>query len=83
MGDVALKRGEKSLAGERFSAALGLFERIPDPYSIAWSLARLARLLPAGPEMAALVERARAALASIDRGDLVDEVNREFGPPQT
>ena len=83
LGDIAFAQSDVAQASSQFEVALRLFGRISEPYSIASTLRRLARLLPEGADKAAHVARARAAFEAIDRGDLVAEVDREFGRPES
>jgi tetratricopeptide (TPR) repeat protein len=78
LGDVVLAEGDSEAARRQWQAALALYRRIPDPYSIGEALRRLARVSE-GAARAALVAEARAAWLSIDRPDLVTELDGEFG----
>jgi tetratricopeptide (TPR) repeat protein len=82
LGDIALAEGEPEVAATRFAAALALYRRIPEPYSIGSALVRLARLAE-GDLRAERVAEARAAWQSIDRADLLEELERQFGPSET
>jgi hypothetical protein len=78
LGDIAKAKGDLPGARERFEQALLLYERIPEPYSIGWAHWRLARLTK-GDEKRRHVRTARAAWTSIDRPDLVADLDQEFG----
>jgi tetratricopeptide (TPR) repeat protein len=79
LGDIALERSDHDAARTQYRKALQLYENIPEPYSIAMTHRRLARLASNKKERERHVEIARTALTSINRPDLVDQINREFG----
>ena len=78
LGDIALAEDDQATAGSLFEEALSMYRRIQDPYSIGGALVRLARLVE-GAARRERVAEARAAWESIDRPDLVDWLEREFG----
>jgi tetratricopeptide (TPR) repeat protein len=77
LGDIAREQGDVVTARGKYEAALALFARIPEPFSVGWTLFRLAALAE-GAERAAHVAAAREAWTSIDRPDLVAELG-QFG----
>ena len=79
LGDIAFALSDHDTARARYEEALALYERIPKPFSIGWTHVRLARLGEAS--RTEHIEAARKAGTSIDRGDLVRELNEEFGQP--
>lgn len=83
LGDIALANNDEQSAGERFDAALQLYERIPEPDSIGQMRLRLALLADSEVARAGHVQAARQAWQSINRPDLVQELDEEFGasPP--
>ena len=62
----------------RYEQALPLYQAIPDPYSIGWTLVRLARLDPAGSERLRHWKAARQTWTSIGREDLIEAIKAEF-----
>jgi len=78
LGDIALDRSDYDTAQARYERALTLYQAIPEPYSIGWTLVRLARLDSADSERARHWEAARKAWASIGRDDLIESVKAEF-----
>ncbi len=64
---------------ETWREALPLYEQIEEPYSIGQTARRLARVTDDPEEKRAYVEKARACWASIEREDLVRELQEEFG----
>ena len=78
LGDIARAEGKYEVARKCFGEALALYRRIKEPYSIGWALVRLARLA-VGEVRVRLVAEARAAWESIDRPDLVAQLDGEFG----
>ncbi len=82
LGDIALGRSDLDGAEGEFERALELYQTIPDPYSIGWTLVRLARLVPPGEARTRRWAAARKAWASIGRDDLTNSVKDEFEPPK-
>ena len=79
LGDVALAQSDEAGARKQFEASLVLYLRLPEPYSIGGTHRRIARLASDDSERRGHVEAARAAWLSIDRPDLVKELDKEFG----
>jgi hypothetical protein len=77
LGNIALARSEHDQARLNWEAALQLYERIPEPYSIGHTHRRLARLGCNYREHH--IAAAHEAWQSIDRPDLVAELTEEFG----
>jgi tetratricopeptide (TPR) repeat protein len=78
LGDVALDRTDHDDARARYEQALTLYRAIPEPYSIGWTLVRLARLDPADRERVRHWRAACEAWTSIGRGDLIASIEAEF-----
>ena len=76
LGDVALERSDRDTARQRYQEALGLYGKIPEPYSMGLTHHRLARLQPDGPERQRHAERARWLWEGIGRRDLVQGLVR-------
>lgn len=81
LGDIAFKRSASDDAVMHWEDALPLYVHLGEPYSIGQSHRRLARVAATGEERRAHVDAARAAWTSINRDDLVAELDAEFGPP--
>ena len=75
LGDIAREQGDAAAARGQYEAALALYARIPEPYSIGVTHFRLAELAD-GAERAVHVATAREAWTSIDRPDLVALLDR-------
>jgi len=67
-------------AAVSYFRALQLYERIPAPDSIAMTHLLLARLAPDPEQRAHHAAAARATWQSIGRQDLIDSLDKEFGP---
>ena len=79
LGDIALERSDHAGARARYEGALRLYARIPEPYSMGGTHRRLARVAEDAASRQEHVEAARRAWNSIDRPDLVAELETEFG----
>jgi hypothetical protein len=80
LGHIALTQGSADEAEAKYGAALALYQRIPDPYSVGVTYRDLARA--ASEESRVLhVAAAREAWRKIKRDDLVAQLDTEFGPP--
>jgi tetratricopeptide (TPR) repeat protein len=84
LGDIARTQGDAGAARARYEEALALYHRIPAPDSIGWTHRRLARVAEGAADRRHHVEAARAAFRSIDRPDLMAELDQEFAtePPK-
>ena len=80
LGDIALAEDDPTTARRQYEAALALYQRIEEPYSIGWTYRRLARIATDPAERSRFAAAARAAWLSIDRPDLVAELDAEFPP---
>lgn len=79
LGDLALRRSDNAAARSHWEEALALYARIPEAYSMGMTLRRLAGTEEAAAR-AVLVRRARELWLSIQRDDLVAQLDAEFGP---
>jgi tetratricopeptide (TPR) repeat protein len=81
VGDIALGLGDEETAGSAFAEALALYARIPEPNSIGCAHRRLARVASRdAARRAHHLAAARAAWRSIQRPDLIADLDREFPP---
>jgi tetratricopeptide (TPR) repeat protein len=78
LGDIASSLSDNASAQGFCERALRLYEQIPEPYSIGSTYERLARLAATREDRDRHIEAARTAWLSIDRLDLVKELDREF-----
>ena len=78
LGDVAQDSSDHDDARLRYEQALALYRAMPEPYSIGWTLVRLARLAPTDRERVRHCRAAREAWTSIGRGDLIASIEAEF-----
>ena len=79
LGGSALAQGNADEATRLFKDALALYERIAEPFSIGWIKVRLARLTDEPIERNEYIRTAREAWTSIDRSDLLETLEQEFG----
>ena len=80
LGDIARALGQVEEARALYETGLLLYGRIPEPYSLGQTHRGLARLATNTSDRLRHVNSARAAWLSIDRPDLVAELNEEFPP---
>jgi tetratricopeptide (TPR) repeat protein len=80
-GDIAVQMSDYDTAQAQFKAALTLYEHVHEPYSIGLVHRRLARIARNDTERRIHLETAWKSWASIDRPDLVKELDAEFPPP--
>ena len=78
LGDIALDRSDHEGARGRYEEALRLYRQIPEPYSIGWTLRRLAQLESDLAGRKALLSEIVTQWRSIDREDLIDDLRAEF-----
>lgn len=78
IGDIAFARSERDAARAAWSQALEKYARIPDPLFIGRSHRRLARISVDDEDRRAHVEAARSAWQSIQRDDLIAQLDAEF-----
>lgn len=79
LGDVAARCNDASGALRSFEEALDLYARIPDPFSMATIHLRLAFVSGDRNTKRNHLRAARELWLSIDRTDLVERLQREFG----
>jgi tetratricopeptide (TPR) repeat protein len=80
LGDIENRLAQKDAAKTHYEQALRLYERIPEPYSIGRTHQRLAGLAATREDRDRHLQAAREAWLSIDRPDLVKELDDEFKP---
>jgi hypothetical protein len=78
LGDLALQRSDRDDAQERYGVALALYARLPDPWAMGMTRRRLARLATDPAERRRQLDAARASFTSVDRPDLIAELDAEF-----
>ncbi|MDQ3258106.1 MAG: tetratricopeptide repeat protein [Acidobacteriota bacterium] len=78
LGDIASKLGNTKEAIKLWTTALDLYELMAEPYSIGEAHRRLARIAASDTERGQHIEAARLAWQSIDRPDLIAELEKEF-----
>jgi hypothetical protein len=83
LGDIALRRSDHDGARERYEAALGLYARIGQRYSIGRAHKALADVARDQDERAQHIAAAREAWLSIKRDDLVRRWLDETEPSST
>jgi tetratricopeptide (TPR) repeat protein len=77
LGNIALEHDDSANATGSWLNALGLFSQLPEPYSIGIICRRLARVT-VGDERQSHLDAARSAWASIQRPDLIQQLDNEF-----
>ncbi len=77
-GDLALALSNKEAALSKFTQALALYRQIPEPYSIGWTLRRLAQLENDPQTRRHLLAEAVECWRSINMPDLVARLQTEF-----
>jgi tetratricopeptide (TPR) repeat protein len=80
LGDIAHQLSDPESAAGSYAEALNLYEQIPEPYSIGQTHRRLARLAASPEDRERHLQAARSAWLSIDRPDLVKQLDDEFKP---
>ncbi len=78
LGDIALELEKTEEAAKLWTTALDLYELMAEPNSIGEAHHRLARIAASDIERRQHIEAARAAWESIDRPDLIAELEKEF-----
>ncbi len=78
LGDIALRRSDHEGARRLYNEAREMYESIGEPYSIGWAHRKLASITFDAEGRRRHVNAARASWTSIDRPDLVDELDKEF-----
>jgi tetratricopeptide (TPR) repeat protein len=75
LGDIAMVRSNREEARQAFHSALVLYDKIPEPYSIGRICSKLAAFALDPADARAHLVRAREAWLSIDRPDLVAQLD--------
>ena len=73
LGNIALRRSDHAEAENQYLAALQLYQRIPEPYSMGWTHIRLSQFAATPEDRSQHLAAARTAWLSIDRADLVEQ----------
>ena len=80
LGEVARQQGNLTEAQQQFTAVLAIVERIPNPHEIGLCHQGLARIASHPDDRRSHATAARTAWLSINRPDLVQQLDKEFGP---
>jgi hypothetical protein len=75
-----MERSDSVEARRRFEESLSMYARIQEPFSIGATHRRLARLAATSEDRVHHIQAAREAWLSVDRADLIKELETEFGP---
>lgn len=78
LGDIAFREGRTEEAAKLWSTALDLYESLSAPYSIGEVHYRLARIAVSDADRDQHIEAARGAWQSIDRFDLITDMEKQF-----
>jgi predicted negative regulator of RcsB-dependent stress response len=78
LGDVALAGGDAEEARANFQSALALYGSIPEPWSMGWTLCRLARLEADSVRRRELLASAVECWRGVGYDNLVDDLRIEF-----
>jgi tetratricopeptide (TPR) repeat protein len=80
LGDIALPRSVRE-ARSAYEKALAVYQRFGDPSSIGGTHRRLAHIADDPSDRARHIQAAREAWLSINRSDLIKQLDDEFGAP--